>query len=72
MVSIYNFENTWSKLKPDHINCCINVFIEEAGICSMIDIGEKGNKLTEKILFNFLFLYSPLISFPCTWGKQNT
>ena len=54
MVSIYNFENTWRKLKPDHLICCINVFIEEAGIFSMNDPGEKGYKLTEQILFNFL------------------
>ena len=30
------------------------IFIEEAGICSMIDTGKKGYKLTEQILFNFL------------------
>ena len=28
MVSIYNFENTGRKLKPDHLIWCINVFIE--------------------------------------------
>ena len=54
MVSIYNFENTERKLKPDHLICCINVFIEEAGFFSMNDSGEKGYKLTEQILFNFL------------------
>ena len=62
MVSIYNFENTWRKLKPGHLICCINVFIEEAGVCSMNDSGEKGYKLTEQILFNFLVLCSPLIT----------
>ena len=56
MVSISNFENTGRKLKPDHLICCINVFIEEAGIFSMNDSGEKGYKLTEQILFNFLAL----------------
>ena len=39
---IYNFENTGSKLKPDHLICCINVFNEEVEICSMINTGEKG------------------------------
>ena len=56
MVSIYNFKNTGRKLKPDHLICCINVFIEEAGIFSLNDSGEKGYK------FNFLALCSPLFS----------
>ena len=56
MVSIYNFENTGRNLKPDHLICCINVFIEEAVILSMNDSGEKGYKLIEQILFNFLAL----------------
>ena len=56
MVSIYNFENTGRKLKPNHLICCINVFIEEGRIFSMNDTGEKGNKLTEQIVFNFLAL----------------
>ena len=57
MVSIYNFDNTGRKLKPDHLILCINVFIEEAGIFfSMNDSGEKGYMLTEQILFNFLAL----------------
>ena len=60
MVSIYNFENTGRKLKPDHLPCCINVFIEEAGFFFMNDSGEKGYKLTEQIVFNFLALYSSL------------
>ena len=42
MVSIYNFENTGRKLKPDHLICCINIFIEEAGFFSMNDSGERG------------------------------
>ena len=45
MVSIYNFENTGCKLKPDHFICCINVFIEEADNFSMIDTGEKGEQV---------------------------
>ena len=61
MVSIYNFENTGCKLKPDHFICCINVLIEEADIFSMIDTGEKGEQVTEQIVFNFLPLYSPLL-----------
>ena len=60
MVSIYNFENTGRKLKPDHLICCINVFIEKTGIFSMNDPGEKGHKLNEQILFNFLVVCSPL------------
>ena len=60
MVSIYNFENTGRELKPDHLICCINVFIEEAGFFSMNDSGEKGCKLTEQILFNFLALLTRL------------
>ena len=56
MVSTYNFENTGRKLKPDHLICCINVSLEEAGIFSMNDPEEKGYKLTEQILFNFLAL----------------
>ena len=56
MVSIYNFENTGRKLKPDHCICCINVFIEEAVFFSMNDSREKGYKLTQQILFNFLAL----------------
>ena len=62
MVSIYNFENTGIKLEPGHLIYCINVLIEEVGICSMIDSGENGYTLTEQILFNFLSLYSPLNS----------
>ena len=54
MVSINNFENTGRKLKPDHLICCIYVFIKEAGFFSINDPGEKGNKLTEQILINFL------------------
>ena len=57
-----NFENTGRKLKPDHLICCIYVFIEEAGICSTNDSGEKGYKVTEQILFNCLALCSPLYS----------
>ena len=44
MVSIYNFENTGSKLKPEHPICCINLFIKEAGICSMIDTEKRGTR----------------------------
>ena len=56
MVSIYNFENTGRKLKPDHLICCINVFIEEERNFSMNDTGEKGYNLTEQIVFNYLAL----------------
>ena len=48
MVSIYNFENTGKKLKPDHIICCINVFIEEAEIFSMNGSGEKPEGVQSK------------------------
>ena len=30
-----------NKLKTDHLICCINVSIEETGICSMTDTGER-------------------------------
>ena len=45
MVSIYNFENTGRKLKPDQLICCINVFIEEAGICFMNDSAKPSLSL---------------------------
>ena len=63
MVSIYNFDNTGRKLKSDHLICCINVFIEEAGFFSMKDSGEKWYKLTEQILFNFQALFSALYTY---------
>ena len=56
MVSIYNFENTGRKLKPDNLICCINVFIEEVGNLSMNDTGEKGYNSSKQIVFNFLAL----------------
>ena len=60
MVSIHNFDNTGRKLKSDHHICCIYVFIEEAGIFSMNDSGEKGYKFTEHFFFNSLALFSLL------------
>ena len=53
MVSIYNLENAGRKLKPYHPVCQ-----QESG--STIDSGEKGYKLPEQILFNFLPLFSTL------------
>ena len=53
MVSIYNLENAGRKLKPYHIACK-----QECG--STIDSREKGYKLPEQILFNFLPLFSTL------------
>ena len=53
MVSIYNLENAGRKLKPYHLVC-----LQECG--STNDSGEKGNKLPEQILFNFLPLFSTL------------
>ena len=53
MVSIYNLENAGRKLKPYHLVC-----LQEYG--STIDSGEKGYKLLEQILFNFLPLFSTL------------
>ena len=52
MVSIYNLENAGKKLKPYQ-------FVV-ARMCSTIDSGEKGYKLLEQILFNFLVLFSTL------------
>ena len=34
-------------MKPDHLICCINVIIEEAGIFSLND-WRKGYELTEQ------------------------
>ena len=44
-------------MKPDHLICCTNVFIEEAGIYSMNDSGETGYKLNEHITFLLYTLY---------------
>ena len=54
MVSIYNLENAGRKLKHYHLVCQ-----QECG--SKIDTGEKGYKLPEQNLFNFLPLFSTLI-----------
>ena len=56
-VSIYNLENAGRKietLSPNLLSFVVSI------MCSIIESGEKGYKLPEQILFNFLALFPTL------------
>ena len=57
MVSIYNLEKCWEKIETLSPNLLSFVV---ARMCSTTDSGEKGYKLLEQILFNFLVLFPTL------------